>query len=243
MPTTPTILGIADLHGDLPHIPDCDALLIAGDICPDFFIERQTATRVYVDNGEQRQAKWLDNEFRAWGEALEARGIQIVYVAGNHDYVFEKSFLIPDGLPGTYLRDDPHALHFPDAHDGGGEYSLRLWGTPWVPNLQRWAFYARDEALALRASIIPEGLDVLIAHGPPYGILDQVAGGESVGEQQMLAELDRISPTLYLCGHIHEGRGLDHRGNTTFINAAHYDEYYDPDTVRGTVDLTRYIYG
>ena len=237
--TTPTILGISDTHGDLPEIPDCDALLIAGDICPDFMVQKMTATRVIYDNGEQKQANWLDTEFRAWLEALVARGIQVVFIGGNHDYVFEKTFLIPDDLPGIYLRDDPYHLYFEDFP----EHSLKLWGTPWVPNLRRWAFYGTDTALEARASIIPDGLDVLIAHGPPYGYLDKIVGGESVGEKQMLKELDRISPVVYLCGHIHESRGVAHRNTTVLVNASHMDEFYDPDTVRGTVDLTRYIYG
>lgn len=48
------IAATSDLHGHLPEVPDCDLLLIAGDICP-------------LEDGSIRvQGRWLDTELLGW---------------------------------------------------------------------------------------------------------------------------------------------------------------------------------
>src|SRR3954471_3350091 len=218
------ILAISDQHGFLPEIPECDVLLIGGDICPDFMTQKFYTSRVKVDKGEQRQKAWLEREFKPWLESVPAE--HIVGIAGNHDFVFEKSFLIPD-LPWVYLRDSEVEV------DG-----LRIYGTPWVPNLPFWAFHAKnDEAMKNVYADIPEGIDVLISHGPPKSYGDKVRGWAAkgsetdphVGSIPLDEAILRVKPKAVICGHIHEGYGgYRHRAldDTYIYNVSIVDETY-----------------
>lgn len=47
-----------------------------------------------------------------------------------------------------------------------------------------------------------------ITHGPPHGVLDQVAAGFNVGCEALAARLTELRPRLHVFGHIHEAHGL-----------------------------------
>src|SRR5262245_54236823 len=153
---SPTIVAISDQHGVLPEIPPCDLLLIAGDVCP------------VTNHGVDFQANWLQWEYRRWLERLPAR--KIVFIAGNHDFVFEqRSNFLPSDYPATYLQDT-----------GITWEGLRIWGTPWQPVFFDWAFNLREPDLAKKWALIPEGTDILVVHGPPFGYGDAVPERDSV---------------------------------------------------------------
>ncbi|OJK02728.1 hypothetical protein ASPACDRAFT_57721 [Aspergillus aculeatus ATCC 16872] len=68
----------------------------------------------------------------------------------------------------------------------------------------------------------PEGIDIVITHGPPYGILDQVVPNHvSVGCEHLYRAVKRARPRLHVFGHIHEGYGAMRRewstGNDSII--------------------------
>jgi len=62
---------------------------------------------------------------------------------------------------------------------------------------------------------IPKGVDVLITHDPPQGILDAGHGCQYL-KQEVIAQL----PRLHVFGHIHEAHGFTTSGGCTFVNAA-----------------------
>lgn len=202
------IAATADLHGHLPAIPDCDLLLIAGDITP------------AVSHDVDFQAQWLDHEFRRWLEAVPAT--HVVGIAGNHDFVFQRAAdRVPADLPWIYLEDDDAVI------DG-----VRFWGSPWTPWFYNWAFNAPDndpdeEFLKRHYEQAPDEADVLVVHGPPAGYGDRTTVGESVRSWAFLAALDRVKPTLAVFGHIHEDRGVWTRGGTTLANVSAVDRLYE----------------
>jgi Icc-related predicted phosphoesterase len=104
---------------------------------------------------------------------------------------------------------------------------LKFYGSPWTPRFGDWAWMAEDEELAATFASIPVGLDVLITHGPPYGILDEVSRGENVGSCSLLEEVKRKKPRFHVFGHIHEARGYRHCEHTDFHNVASLDENYE----------------
>ncbi|PYI36505.1 hypothetical protein BP00DRAFT_421451 [Aspergillus indologenus CBS 114.80] len=71
---------------------------------------------------------------------------------------------------------------------------------------------------------IPDGqaIDIVITHGPPYGILDHVGPDHvSVGCEHLYRAVRRARPRLHVFGHIHEGYGAMRRewstGNDSII--------------------------
>ena len=199
------IVATSDLHGSLPEIPQCDLLIMAGDICP-------------MDNHDPNvQALWLVAEFRPW--LLDQPASNAVFIGGNHDFICEMDgFEVePDKFGATYLCDSGTEI------DG-----VKIWGTPWVPSLPDWAFHAPEWKVREKYEEIPEDTDILISHGPIAGVLDDV-NGQNVGSSILASRIQQVVPAIFICGHIHEcGGQFKTLGGTTFINASRMDEQYDP---------------
>jgi len=68
---------------------------------------------------------------------------------------------------------------------------------------------------------IPEDTDILITHGPPFGILD-CASRSNIHEgcPELLEAVLLVKPRLHVFGHIHHGYGTRSTGDTLFVNAA-----------------------
>jgi len=71
------------------------------------------------------------------------------------------------------------------------------------------------------------GLDILVCHQPPYGILDRVGKkynppkhwvGKHAGSKVILDYIKKFQPKYVFCGHIHEGEGHKKIGNTEVYN-------------------------
>lgn len=187
------ICAISDIHGHLPQIPECNVLLIAGDISLAF-------------EEDEVVAKWWANEFRAWLHALQERQIVVIGIAGNHDFIMEAQnrwFVDRLNLPWIYLEDEGIEL--------GG---VKFWGIPWQPWFQDWAFNApqydpNEIFLREKYRMIPSDTDVIISHGPPAGFHDKV-GRNHIGSKAFNDCLQRIEPTLAVAGHVHHGFGVTH---------------------------------
>ena len=216
------VYAISDLHGNLPAIPeDCDVLLIAGDICPDY-APTSAQHWDFIDKTGVRQAGWLDTTFRDWITPLTKRGGQVVAIWGNHDFVGEYPGLVPK-LPWTLLRDTGVKI---EREQG---FALAIWGTPWVPTLTSWAFYGSSAVLQGRADAIPRNIDVLMTHGPPYGACDRVANGTKVGDSTLNQAINRSSASVVICGHIHEARGTGYCHGKVVRNVSAVDDLYRLD--------------
>lgn len=189
-----TVAAVSDMHGRLEHFPECDIAVIAGDVCP-------------IDNHSlHSQRRFLEHEFAPWLKQLPAR--HVVGIAGNHDLIFTREDEpAVAALPWVYLQDSGVEL-----------CGLRVYGTPWVPWLgSGWAFQAPqthgEDFLVESFSRIPENLDVLVAHAPPYGLRDVNLLGEHAGSRALLDAVIRARPRLVVCGHLHEGRGATGMGS------------------------------
>lgn len=52
-------------------------------------------------------------------------------------------------------------------------------------------------------------IDIMLTHGPPYGILDTTWQDEQVGCENLARAVQRCRPRLHCFGHIHEGWGAE----------------------------------
>lgn len=143
-----------------------------------------------------------------------------ILIAGNHDFFFENSSkemiqeILPDNI--HYLEDSSVSI------DG-----INFYGSPITPFFNNWAFNReRGEKIKKYWDKIPKNTDVLITHGPPFGILDKTTRGENVGCEELLKSVNQIKPKLHIFGHIHEDYGIITHEETTFINASLLNERY-----------------
>jgi len=206
------IVFISDTHNlqDQVTLPEGDILVHAGDL-----------TMMGRMNEIAAAGHWLRKQPHRYK----------VVVAGNHDWMFAKNrmmavSLLNQGLVGgerkgeiVYLEDSMVTIN-----------GLKIWGSPWQPTFFDWAFNAdRGGAIKRYWDMIPEGLDILVTHGPPMGIHDQIAahlGSEHLGCEELMAAVERVKPKIHVFGHIHGGYGQTQYVNTLFINAAICNEGY-----------------
>ncbi|MGE0551637.1 MAG: hypothetical protein AB7O24_31925 [Kofleriaceae bacterium] len=70
----------------------------------------------------------------------------------------------------------------------------------------------RGDFLAVVWRNTPHGVDVLITHGPPHGIGDEVDGAGQAGCADLRGRLAEVAPRLHLFGHVHQPRALYNLG-------------------------------
>lgn len=143
-----------------------------------------------------------------------------ILIAGNHDRIFE---LQPD-VAQVFLNKNIIYLQDEEVIIEG----IKFYGTPWQLPFNNWAFNLPEEELDKKFSKIPNDVDVLITHSPPYGILDSIPSRSNLGSKSLLKHVLRITPKVHIFGHIHGGYGMwrDEENNIVFINASVLDEDY-----------------
>jgi Icc-related predicted phosphoesterase len=104
---------------------------------------------------------------------------------------------------------------------------LTFYGTPWVPELEGWAFYLPPTNMRQKWDLIPESTDVLITHSPPYGVLDRNRRGKSCGCPDLLRRVLEVRPRIHCFGHIHASAGTLELNGTTFVNASVVNSQYE----------------
>ena len=202
------IVSISDTHGS--HfgikIPDGDVLVHCGDFCSD---------------GNMRDAM----NFLRWFNTHPHK--HKIFIAGNHDWICEKDPSLFRGL----LTEFPDLIYLQD--NGCEVDGLKFWGSPVQPFFYNWAFNRhRGEEIKHHWDIIPDDTDVLITHGPPYGICDKALRPEfetteHTGCKDLLDATLRIAPKLHIFGHIHYDGQTSYIGpKTTYANVSMLNEAY-----------------
>jgi Icc-related predicted phosphoesterase len=201
----PRIVAISDTHSrhqQFSNLPPGDILIHAGDATV--------------------QGKFDEViEFNRWLGTLPYK--HKIFVAGNHDFLFEKSPEFARALitNATYLQDSFVIIE-----------GLKIYGAPWQPRFFDWAFNVdRGAKIRRKWEMIPADTEVLITHGPPHGILDSVIDrwtgqSEAVGCEELLPIVKHIKPRVHIFGHIHAGYGQITQDGIQFVNASSCNELY-----------------
>jgi len=196
-----TVFAISDLHGYLPEIPKCEMVLLGGDYAPTRNIDQQE--------------RFFKGEFSDWLQKIQAK--YVIGIGGNHDFILQENPRLAQNLPWIYLQDTPIEIE-----------TIKIYGTPWTPIYHDWAFMKPEPELAEIYKQIPEGLDILLAHGPAYRFLDRTREGTHVGSYALLDRIREVYPDTVVCGHIHEARGIADNGVTRFFNVSHVTRDLEP---------------
>ncbi|GAX11061.1 hypothetical protein FisN_24Lh002 [Fistulifera solaris] len=120
---------------------------------------------------------------------------------------------------------DPRRLHFPIS-------GATVVTSPQSFKIGVFHFYLVPFTRSLTVRSMPRTCDVVLSHVPPRGLLDNhyMYPDRHVGDITIRRGVERMKggpPTLWLCGHIHEGRGStryafveDNGKETLLVNAA-----------------------
>lgn len=210
------ILIISDTHGIHPPIdtlPAADLFIHAGDI---------------MNSGREfGEIAW----FNSWLKDVPVPKLKRLICLGNHDIAFDETHSASNariaGLArkllteGILVQDEAVQIH-----------ELKLYFSPWSPRFFDWGFQVdRGESAAKTWAKIPDDTEILVTHGPPYGILDQAKLGESehVGCEELSKRVKELKNLKYhIFGHIHGSRGTLTENGVTFINASYLNEKYRP---------------
>ena len=199
-----TIGGISDLHGIFPNTetwPQFDIFIIAGDVLTDYDYPMSTVLSLQKDEVSILLNPWL----------LSIKTKKILLCWGNHDHFgYNHNHWCQDNISAIVVENDTVDV------DGLKIYlNSYSYQPPDYP--KAWSFGKSEAELNLLYEQIPQNIDILVSHTPPYGALDLGFGGTKNGmnnfgsislrrwlENNRLPKLQHM-----LVGHIHEWGGRD----------------------------------
>jgi Icc-related predicted phosphoesterase len=224
------IVALSDTHSyhRRVKIPEGDLLIHAGDI---------------TWRGEME----IFTDFAAWLKELpHARK---VIICGNHELGMAPK--IKRGIIKTHSSSANRDTVLRMLEDAGATYlensgceinGLHFYGSPTTPRFFDWEFNIdrNSQAMIDNWNLIPKNTNVLITHGPPYGILDSVKESwrPPQGCEVLRKRIDQL-PNLkaHFFGHLHHGYGIKTIGQTVFANVAICDDNYNTSRPATVIDI------
>ena len=214
------ICCISDTHNrhEKLSIPECDILICSGDI---------------TGRGE------LENvlDFARWFNVQPAK--HLILVPGNHEKGWERDI---EKYNEEILKVCPRVNILIDRTiiiNG-----IKIHGSPVTPFFFNWAWnravdpnpvLCRSKVMVVPEikphwDMVPDDVNILVTHGPPYGILDLLIDGHTrVGCNHLMNRINELKELkLHVFGHIHYSSGEQYFNGIKFVNASVCDEEYYP---------------
>jgi Icc-related predicted phosphoesterase len=157
-------------------------------------------------------------------------------IAGNHDISLDAIPRVENMSDEEYAKYHQEALEImtgPVAKEAGvtyleeGTYTFTLhngaifkvYASPYTAGSGGWAFAYKSfedrfnnanqtSQTSIATNYIQSGVDIIMTHGPPHSILDQV-DNENLGCPTLLRAVSRTRPLMHCFGHVHEGHGAN----------------------------------
>lgn len=203
---------ISDLHGEYPTLQGGDLLIVAGDLTGSDNVIQYAHFSTWLHRQNYKKKVLISGNHDGYLEKLGFENVEDVYCSIGIDYLF----------------------------DSGIEFEgLKIWGSPWSKlfkgiNPHCTAFTGDEELLASKYALIPDDIDILITHEPPFGTLDYKVLFDGthfhLGSTALREALDTRFPNLklHVFGHIHEAYGIhiDDIEHTS-INASYMNGDYE----------------
>jgi len=221
-----TIVHMSDTHNMHRHIhelPNADILIHTGD---------------FTQGGSDEELK----DFDAWLGEIKSKFRYIVVILGNHDW-HETQRQVASGKLSAKTAVDPNYMRskFSNCillqHQEVTICGLRIFGSSWTGwNIagapqkvdsnnpgRRMMWEATGLATTHRFKEIPAHVDILLTHGPAYGILDCVGNRRTWGScAELIASIQQAKPKVHLFGHLHEQRGLWRKEEGKYVGGVEY---------------------
>lgn len=189
-------IAFTDIHGSYEKVrtalsaeQQCSAVILGGDL---------------TTGGTVREALDAVRMVQSFGKPVFA-------VAGNMDPVELDDVLEAQGL-GLNARGI--------MLDEIGLFGVS--GSPATP--LHTPYEISEDEIALRAhagwkDVQAARSTVFVPHAPPHDTaVDKLANGTHVGSVAVRRFIEQCHPTVVVCGHIHEARGIDTIGSSTIVN-------------------------
>jgi Icc-related predicted phosphoesterase len=205
------ILHISDTHGhhDKLNLADfkADVLVHSGD---------------FTNSGSQQEVL----QFFDWFAKLPIQ--HKILVPGNHDYFVEE--MLEDSQTRELFWPKSFHLLIGEGVEIDG---VKFWGSPVTPWFFDMAFNQETDEIAEEWAKIPADTQVLITHGPRYGVLDKTEDGTHVGCHALRSHIADTLTALkvHLHGHIHSGYGMHQTERLLTLNSAMIDSAHQPTQV------------
>ena len=232
---TTRILIISDTHSALPAssesgvpfrqpLTEADILLHAGDLTMNGRFD-QHARAVELIKSHDAELKivipgnhdlTLDRHYYRQEPLLHTQ-----YPGNEYDH-YDDAML--DKIEELYTGEEAQAAGVVYMVEGFRTFSLKngakftVYASAYQPEFCNWAFgYARTQdrfdpdGAGFRSeprNAAPDtGVDIMLTHGPPMGVLDETSRKEHVGCKHLRRAVERCKPRLHAFGHIHEAWG------------------------------------
>ncbi len=129
--------------------------------------------------------------------------------------------------------------------------AVGIHGLSAIPPWKRGMYQLTEEELAAalqagHAAIAGARQHVLLAHVPPRGLrADRTFFWKHAGSTAVREFIERTQPALVLCGHIHEGHGIESLGRTTVANCGYagHGDYAVAELNGDSVQVTMHTAG
>lgn len=208
------VLAISDTHGreNLTHEP-ADVAIHCGDLTDGSKIDEFKAAINLLRN-VQAPLKLViagNHDFTLdiptfqdkIDEAWRLQSVDLLEIRRDYGYHGQVEDLFTEAqVFGIHFLQE--GIHQFDLANGA---SLTVYASPYTPSLEdsHWAFqYPPSKG---HDFAIGQGVDIVMTHGPPRGILDLTSTGQRAGSAELFEAVARSRPRMHCFGHIHAGWG------------------------------------